>query len=88
MRIPLIVAIAAGLATSATATPTKHHHRAPDSGAATVRALNEKSLQQAPAAAMTASPPMAPAVPEPNAAATDTAPPQPEAAPTPPAPPQ
>ena len=44
----MIAALAVGIATAATATPTTHHRRATsDTGSAAVRALNEKSLQQA-----------------------------------------
>jgi hypothetical protein len=92
MRITLIVAIAAGLATGATATPPKIHHRAHDSGSSAVRALNEKSLEQAPAATAMTPQPMAPAMSEPNAAAPSgmapSAPPPSDPAPMPPAPPQ
>ena len=56
MRTPLILAaLAATLATSATARTTTVQHRhtvtRADSGSAAVRALNEKSLQQASAGA-------------------------------------
>lgn len=49
-NIPTIAALAAGLATAATAgTPTTRHHHAAkaDAGSAATRELNEKSLQQA-----------------------------------------
>ena len=103
MRI-LLTMTAIGLATigatAATATPTTHHRATrSDSGSAAVRALNEKSLQQASAGStMTSSSPamsdsgaaaMAPAAPagdatSPATTPTDAAP----MAPTTPAPPQ
>lgn len=93
MRIILTAALAVGLVTGAAAMPTKSHHRTHDSGSSAVRSLNEKSLQaSSPATAMTPAPVMAPATPEPNAAAPSgmapSAPPPSDAAPMPPAPPQ
>ena len=79
MRITSTVAALAAIAaiaTAATATPMHHRHAAKaDNGAAAVRALNEKSLQQASAAApMMATPGQAPAMSDSGAMAAPAAP--------------
>jgi hypothetical protein len=74
-RILTMAALAAGLATAASATTTTTHHRhaAPsDDGSAAVRALNEKSLQQAEAGVPMTPPMSSPTMSDSGAAGTMT----------------